>query len=497
VIALSLAEIAAATGGRVVAPSSAAGVETAGVETTDVETTGVETAGVETAGVWVTTVSVDSRQVLPGALFAALCGERTDGHDHAADAVTRGARALLVARPLALPVAQLVVPDVADALRALAGEVRRRVAPRTVAITGSVGKTTVKDLTAAAIGAGRRTHAAQGSFNNELGVPLTLLGLDADTEVLVAELGARHVGDIATLARLVAPDVAIVTAVAAVHLEIFGTIDAVARAKAELVEALPADGLAILNAADRRVAAMAPLAPAVLRVAAADASGHSPDADLVATEIRLDRLARPHARVHTPWGPAELTLPVAGRHQIVNALFALAAAGHLGVDVRAAAAALAAAPVSPWRGEIVEAGGVVIVNDAYNASPTAVLAALDTLVSVARTGTTTAVLGVMAEIGPTAQAEHRRVGRAVAAAGVDRLVVVGAQARGIARGAREHGAPEVVEVADAAAAVAHLRGVLAPGDVVLVKASRVAGLESVAGELLAAAAPDTGTEAGP
>jgi UDP-N-acetylmuramoyl-tripeptide--D-alanyl-D-alanine ligase len=456
VIRLTLAEVATATAGVLSADGPIA----------------------DAAAIAIDAVTTDSRQVPAGALFVALRGSRTDGHDHADDAVRRGARALLVQRPLDLPVPQVVVPDVVQALTALAGEVRRRVAPRAVAITGSVGKTTVKDLTAAAVGAGRVTHAARGSFNNELGVPLTLLGLTSATEVLVAELGARHLGDIATLAPLVGPDIAIVTAVAGVHLEVFGSIDAVARAKAELVEALPADGLAILNAADPRVAAMAGLAPAVLRTAVDD-----PSADVTATDVRLDRLARPRATVHTPWGSAALALPIAGRHHVGNALFAIAAAGALGVDIGAAAEALATAPVSPWRGEVVDADGFVVVNDAYNASPMAVTAALETLVAVERTGRTIAVLGLMAEIGQTAEAEHERVGRRVAALGVDELVVVGSAAGGYARGASAAGAAHVHEVADVPAAIDLVRRLVAPGDVVLVKASRVAGLERVAAAL--------------
>ena len=462
-IRLTLAEVVAATGGAlVVAPG-------------------------ESAEVALDAVTIDSRDVPPGALFVALRGTRADGHDHAGSAVRAGARAVLVERRLDVDVAQVVVADVVQALLALAGEVRRRVAPRAVAITGSVGKTTVKDLTAAAVGAGRVVHAARGSFNNELGVPLTLLGLTSGTEVLVAEVGARHLGDIAALAPVIAPDLAIVTSVAGVHLEVFGSIDAVARAKAELVEALPADGLAILNAADPRVAAMAARAPAVLRTAVDD-----PTADVTATDVRLDRLARPRATVHTPWGTAELTLPIAGRHHVGNALFALAAAGALGVDVAAAAGALAAAPVSPWRGEVTEVDGVVVVNDAYNASPTAVVAALETLVAVERTGRTVAVLGLMAEIGPTTEAEHERVGRHVAEVGVDELVVVGAAAAGYARGARAAGTTGVTEVADVTAAIDLVRQLVAPGDVVLVKASRVAGLERVA-----AALRDAPAEVGP
>jgi UDP-N-acetylmuramoyl-tripeptide--D-alanyl-D-alanine ligase len=436
-------------------------------------------------------VATDSRQLEHGALFVALRGEHADGHDHAAGAVDAGASAVLVERPLDLDVPQLVVADTWAALAALGAEVRRRVAPVTVAVTGSVGKTTVKDLTAAALRSQRRTVAARGSFNNELGVPLTLLELTHDSEVLVTEIGARHVGDIATLAPLVAPSVSIVTAVAGVHLEVFGTIDDVARAKAELVEALGPEGTAVLNMADPRVAAMADRAPSVLGVALDD-----PAADVHAVDVRLDRHARPTATAVTPWGRAEVTLPIAGRHHVGNALFALAVAGHLGLDLDAAAAAMADAPVSRWRGEVVDAGGVVVVNDAYNANPTAVAAALETLVAVERDGgRTVAVLGVMAEIGPTHDEEHRRVGRLAVEAGVDELVVVGADAAAMAEGARAAGgATEVAEVPDAAAALTHLLPRVAPGDVVLVKASRVGGLETVADGLVAARAGDATSE---
>jgi UDP-N-acetylmuramoyl-tripeptide--D-alanyl-D-alanine ligase len=436
------------------------------------------------------TVATDSRHLVPGALFVALAGEQADGHDHAPGAVQAGAAALLVERELHLDVPQLVVGDTWQAIAALGAEVRRRVDPVTVAITGSVGKTTVKDFTAAAVRSSRRTVAAKGSFNNELGVPLTLLQLAADTEALVTEIGARHVGDIATLAPLVAPDVAVVTAVAGVHLEVFGTIEEVAVAKGELVEALGPDGTAVLNVADPRVAAMASRAPHVIGVALDD-----PSADVHAEGVTLDRHARASATAVTPWGRVALRLPIAGRHHVGNALFALAVAGHLGLDLTAAAAAIADAPVSPWRGEVTESGEVVILNDAYNANPTSVAAALETLVAVERTGRTWAVLGVMAEIGTTHDVEHRAIGARVQDLGVDELVVVGTEAAGIVEGARAASASgaTLTSVADSAGALQHLLPRVAPGDVVLVKASRVGGLEAVAqglAEARASAAAD-------
>jgi UDP-N-acetylmuramoyl-tripeptide--D-alanyl-D-alanine ligase len=460
VIETELTHLAAVTGGRIVVPG-------------DAERHVVDE------------VTTDSRAVPPGrTLFVALRGEHADGHDHGGAAVAAGATAVMLEHePEGLAVPAVVVADTWTALRRLGHDVRVRVGPTAVAITGSVGKTTVKDLTAAAVAAGRRTHAARGSFNNELGVPLTLCGLRADTEVLVAEIGARHVGDIADLAPLVAPDVAVVTAVAPVHLEVFGTIEAIARAKAELVGSLGPEGTAVLNLADPRVAAMADGAPATITVAT-----DRPDADVHATDVVLDRLAKPRGTAVTPWGEVELRLPVAGRHQLDNALFALAVAGHLGVDLSAAAAALADAPVSPWRGEVTEVAGITLLNDAYNANPTSVVAALRTLVAIERTGRTFAVLGEMAEIGPTAAAEHEGIGRRCAELGVDHLVAVGdvaaAYAEGVASEAAATGdGPEVTRVADAGAATAALRDLLVPGDVVLVKASRVAGLERVARDL--------------
>lgn len=422
-------------------------------------------------------VTTDSRAVPAGSIFVALRGEQHDGHDHVEDAVRAGAVAVLAERHVdALPT--IVVDDTWRAIADLAGDVRDRVDPLVVGITGSVGKTTTKDLTGAALSADRATVAARGSFNNEVGVPLTLMQLARDDQALVVEMGARGVGHIADLARFVKPDIGIVTAVAGVHLELFGTIDDITVAKGELVEALPTDGAAILNVDDARVASMASRTAAhVLRVSATGAAG----ADVTASSIRLDELARPTFTAHTPWGTTTARLSVAGRHQVDNALLALAAAGHAGVDVAAAAAALEAADISSWRGEIVEVGGARILNDAYNANPTSTRAALDTLAALDVPGRRFAVLGVMAEIGETAHEEHRGVGAYAHEVGVDRLVVVGAEAVGLAEGARDAGmtSDRVVVVDDADEAAAAVEDLTA-GDALLVKASRVAALEAVA-----------------
>jgi len=475
VIELTLTEIAAVTRGRLVAAGSA--------------------GSADVGHLVVDAVATDSRAMPSGRpLFIALTTDTGDGHAHVGEAVAGGAVAVLAERvgdehtgdgPAGVAaVPTIVVADTWRALRELAQAVRARIAPYSVAVTGSVGKTTVKDLTAAALASGRRTHAAHGSFNNELGVPLTVLGMAADTEVLVAELGARRRGDLTALAGLVAPDVAVVTAVVEAHVGIFGSIEEIARAKGELVEALGPDGVAVLHLADPRVAAMRAIAPRSITVAI-----DLEEADVHARDVTLDRRARPRAVAVTPWGEVELSVPVSGRHQLVNGLFALAVAGELGIDLAAAAAGIAGAQVSAARGAVVDRGGITVLDDSYNANPTAVRAALDTLVAIEGAGARIAVLGRMAELGASAPEAHQAIGARCAALSLDHLVVVGDpggtddEVAHLARGARDAGLHAVTELPDAVAAGAFLAGLAAPGDVVLVKASRVAGLERVVAAL--------------
>lgn len=443
-------------------------------------TTGPDGAG-ETV---VTTVTTDSRDVPPASLFVALRGEHHDGHDHIGEALTAGAIAYLAERAVDDHAAPgVVVDDTWQALLALGGEVRRRVDPTVLALTGSVGKTTAKDLTAAALGAELPTVAAQGSYNNEVGVPLTCLAVEPGTEALVVEIGARGVGHIAALAPAVAPDVAIVTVVAGVHLEMFGDLETVARAKRELVDSLRPEGTAVLNADDRRVAAMASAAPGRVLTFGVDR-----DADVVARDVRLDRLARATFTARSPWGEVEVSLPIAGAHHVTNALAALTAAAAVGVGLDAAAAAIGAASVSEWRSAVTEADGLVVLNDAYNANPLSVSAALETLVRVERPGRarTWAVLGVMAELGAGSERAHEEIGELCVERGVDHLVVVGEEAAPMLAGARSAGMPpdRLDHVADAGAALDRVAGDARDGDVVLVKASRVAGLERVADGLV-------------
>lgn len=430
----------------------------------------------------VDTYRFDSRLISGGdTLFIAVPGQERDGHAFLSDAVANGAVAALVVAGRPTPeVAHVVVAETYAALHALADAARQRINPKRVAITGSVGKTTVKDFTAAACATSFRVHASPGSQNNELGVPLTVLSMPDNTDVLVSEIGARHSGDIANLAPLVRPHVSVVTAVSAVHLEIFGSIDAIAHAKAELVDALDDTGTAVLNMDDERVAAMASRAQNVLAVHPTSEHG-----DVYATDVKLDRLSRVSAQVITPWGNTALTVGLPGRHHLANALFAIGVAGLFGADITAAAGAIADAKTSPWRSELHDLDGLLLLNDAYNANPLSMRAAIDSLHDLVVAGRRIAVLGEMAEIGETAAAEHYGVGGYTASHGVDLLIVVGERATSIARGARDQGLDVVIQCADAREAAATLQEHVTSGDAVLVKASRSAGLEAVAAALLA------------
>lgn len=425
---------------------------------------------------WIDDVTIDSRLARPGSLFIPLHGERVDGHDFVAHASRRGASGYLWdhRRPAPEHPGGILVDDPADALLGLGAWVRDRVDPAVIAITGSSGKTTTKDLIAAAVGAGRSTVANPGSYNNEIGVPLTCCRLSADTEVLVAEIGSRGLGHIARLAPLIAPDVAVVTTVGASHLAMLGDLDTVARAKSELVESLDADGIAVLNADDARVAAMADVAPG--RVVT---YGMQANADWRGEAIELDELARP---VFTVRG-RRLRLALPGEHNVGNALAALAAADAVGVDLDQAAGALEGATVSPWRMQLVRtADGLVILNDAYNANPASMTAALATLAHVTTGGRRWAVLGYMAELGPGSDEAHRQIGHSVARSGIERLLVVGSEAEGIRAGAAEARTDDNESVLTAEGpdeAIVLLRRLLRPDDAVLVKASRSVGLERI------------------
>jgi UDP-N-acetylmuramoyl-tripeptide--D-alanyl-D-alanine ligase len=358
---------------------------------------------------------------------------------------------------------------------------------RTVGITGSSGKTSTKDLLGQVLAAAGSTVSPPGSYNNDIGLPLTVLDADRDTRYLVLEMGSRGPGHIARLCGVARPQVGVVLNVGSAHLGEFGSADGIAVAKGELVEALPADGTAVLTADDPRVLGMAPRTQA--RVVTV---GRGPDADVRATVVALDDQGRASFELQAAGETHPVSLRVVGEHQVSNALSAAGAALALGMAPADVAAALSAAePRSRWRMEVDRrADGVTVVNDAYNANPESMRAALAALAGMAGERRI-AVLGGMAELGPGAAEEHERLGRDAAAAGVDLLVAVGPDAVGIAHGATAAGRPgeESVHVPDRAAAHALLRERLRPGDVVLVKASRSFGLELLAADLLSEVAP--------
>jgi UDP-N-acetylmuramoyl-tripeptide--D-alanyl-D-alanine ligase len=426
------------------------------------------------------TVEFDSRAVTSGGLFLALPGERVDGHDYAAAATANGAVASIVTQPVEGP--SILVADGFSALAALASAVLARLPDLTVVgVTGSSGKTSTKDLLAQLLNRLGPTVAPPGSFNNELGHPYTVLRADRDTRYLVLENSARAVGHIRYLTEIARPHIGVVLNVGSAHVGEFGSREAIAQAKGELVEALAADGVAILNADDPLVAAMA--ARTVARVVTVGASS---DADVRAVDVMLDPLGRAAFRIVAGEQSAPVQLRLVGAHHVGNALAATAVALECGMPLADVAAALSAATAaSRWRMEVTERpDGVVVINDAYNANPESMRAALEALVAVAagRAGRSFAVLGEMAELGALAPSAHGEVGRLAGRLGVARLVVVGEAARHIQDGAALEGSRdgESSWVPDADAAIALLRSELRSGDVVLVKASRAASLERVA-----------------
>ncbi len=488
------------------------------------------------------TVEFDSRAIGPGGLFLALPGARSDGHDHAPSAVAAGAVVVLAARPVGVPAILVtqatqsassgtearagVLEHDADgsgaAVLAALAKLAKAVATDLVAggltivgITGSSGKTSTKDLVAAVLQPLGEVVAPPGSFNNELGHPWTVLRATRSTDFLILEMSARHPGNIAALAQIAPPAIGVVLNVGTAHLGEFGSREAIARTKAELPQAIPKSGVAILNADDPVVAAMAEVTAArVVRVSRAP----STDPDVWAGPVSLDELARPRFTMHAKGlaanQEAEVQLAVYGDHHVTNALCAGAVALECGASLDQVAAALAGTgPVSRHRMQVTNRpDGVTVIDDAYNANPDSMRAGLQALAWIARgageQGTrprrSWAVLGEMAELGADAITEHDHIGRLAVRLDVSRLVVVG---NGRSMSAMHHGAVlegawgswsadsdrGAVSVADPDAALALLRAELQPGDVVLVKASNSVGLGAVADALASAPGPQTGS----
>ncbi|MFI1240809.1 UDP-N-acetylmuramoyl-tripeptide--D-alanyl-D-alanine ligase [Nocardia salmonicida] len=465
-------------------------------------------------------VEFDSRRIGSGDLFLALPGANSDGHDYAATAVAAGAVAVLAARPVGVP-AIVVAPDLGSvpassvalsadgdgsgaavlaALAELARVSTERLAERTgltvVGVTGSSGKTSTKDLLAAVLAPLGAVVAPPGSFNNELGHPWTALRAGTDTKFLALELSARGRGHIAELARIAPPRIGVVLNVGTAHLGEFGSRAAIAQAKGELVEALPAEGLAVLNADDPNVAAMASRTKArVVKV------GLSGDADIRATDVITDDQARARFTLHVAGESIPIQLAVHGEHQVGNALAAAAVALECGADLATVAEALSGATAASVRRMDVTTtpAGVTVINDSYNANPDSVRAALKALVTLAKSSQqprrSWAVLGEMGELGDTSVIEHDAIGRLAVRLDVDRLIVIGTgrPSHGMHQGAVMEGSwgEESILVPDIDAAIALLDDEIAAGDVVLVKASKAVGLWAVAEHLTGAAEGNT------
>ena len=418
-------------------------------------------------------VGIDSRSIRPGQLFVALPGEHSDGHDHVGDAAAHGASSALVSHRVDCELAQVVVADTLLALGDLASTARAEQATQVIGITGSNGKTTVKALTAAILSRHARTHVNPGNYNNEIGLPLSLLGMPADSTYAVLEMGAGKPGDISYLAAIARPQIGLVNNIAPAHLERMKSVTDIAHVKGALYEALPADGTAIINADDDFAEYFSGLVGArrVLRF------GMQPDNDISAQDIDLGAEGS-RFRLCTPYGDIPVQLPLPGTHNVANAMAAAAIACALDVPLADIAAGLAQAQAVPGR-LVVHAmpGDWQLIDDSYNANPASVRAAIETLVLMP--GEAWLVLGDMAELGPDAGALHVGIGDLASKRGVARLWTVGtlSAAASTAFGAGgEH-------FADQQSLVAALREQLHPGVNCLVKGSRSAAMEKVVATL--------------
>ena len=428
-------------------------------------------------------VTTDTRKIGAGDLFIALRGENFDGADFAADALAKGAAAVLVSAPLSVSVqkglknakgAVLTVPDTLLAYQAIAHAWRMKFDIPVVAITGSNGKTTTKDLTAAVLAGRGAVCRTAANYNNEVGLPLTLLGITEDDTAAVVEIGMRGLGQIAALAPVAAPTIGIVTNVCEVHMELLGSIENIAKAKAELVQAIPAGGTVILNADDERVAAMRSLAADGVRVLTYGIGGA---ADIHAEALRT---TVDGSQFMVTWGSErhDYSIPLTGRHNVSNALAALATGFVLGLTPQEMQAGLRTLAPTKMRYEVHEVGARRFINDAYNASPSSMRAAIETTAALYH-GRRIAVLGDMLELGAAAEEAHREIGKRVAELGFAALVTYGAQAAWMHEAAQAAGCSICHHAETHEAAAKYLREILVDGDTVLFKGSRGMKMEQI------------------
>ena len=428
-------------------------------------------------------ITTDSRDISDGACFVALRGDRFDGHDYVMQALASGAAGAIVSEPIdrtTIPEGKFVVRvgDTHDALACIAAEHRRRSAAKVIGVTGSCGKTSTKDMLGAVLAKSLPTVYSPRSFNNQVGVPLSLLQIQPDTRAAVIEIGTSAPGEIAGLTAIASPDIGIVTCVSEAHLSGLGSLEGVAAEKGSLLEGLVPDGVAILNFDDRHVRGMAARC-GDRRVVSVSAAG---EADWFATDMRFHGLGT-HFRLQ---GDRSITLPRLGSHNVYNALLVIAAATELGLSLEAILEALCEIPASKRRLESRECGDITVFDDTYNMNPDSSRAALAALAGIHRAGRKIVVFGEMAELGTRSEVLHRELGQAVAESDIDLLVTVGDRARWIADGAIQGGLPalSVMHASDVRHACEITHGAVRSGDLVLCKASRRIGLDRLVDDLV-------------
>lgn len=431
-------------------------------------------------------VSTDTRTIKRGALFVALKGDRYDAHDFLDQALDKGAAALLVARvqPAVLRKARekgaavLQARGTLTALSRLAGSQRELCTARVVGVTGSTGKTLTKDFIAAVLGTEGKVTASRDSFNNEVGVPLTILELEPDTRFMVLEIGSRGSGHISEMCSFARPEIGVITNIGWTHMQYFRTRDNLAQAKAELLQSLPLDGMAAVNADDDYTEMLCRLSPCPVVT-----FGRSRGADLRADNIQVDKYGKVKFTLRSKGGgKAEMAVPLPGRHNVENALAAAAVGKIMGVDMENIAKGIANAKTTRWRMEMInKPEEITIINDAYNANPVSMRSALMALGDISYKKRAIAVLGDMGELGPVSEEAHREVGKLAVDYGTDILITVGRRSRLTAQAAREKGLPRgsvfMAEGVDKASEI--LRAIIEPGDVVLIKGSRFLGMEKL------------------
>jgi UDP-N-acetylmuramoyl-tripeptide--D-alanyl-D-alanine ligase len=428
------------------------------------------------AGLTVSRISTDSRTVQPGDLFVALRGENFDGHKFVEQASERGAAGAMVEESwkgtTPKTFALIRVSDTLAGYQNLAANYRRSLPLKVIAVTGSNGKTSTKDFLAAILSRGFRVTKTEGNFNNHVGLPQTMLAASSSDEIAVWEIGMNHPGEIAALSKLAAPAAAIITNVGVAHIQFMGSREAIAAEKGALAEAVDADGTVILNADDPYSQGIAERTRAkVILAGVENGSIRANEMRQSPTGIEFTILEGAHR--------CRAQLPVPGIHMVQNAMLAVAAGRAFGLSLEHCAAGLASAPLAKARLQIKEINGIQFIDDSYNANPDSMKAALRTLVELDADGRRIAVLGQMSELGEESERSHREVGEAAAALGIDELIAVGGTGAAMARAAQEAGLKKCLCVDSPGDAAGILGETASPGDLILVKGSRSAGMERV------------------